>query len=89
MVVGDVKSNRMLLSMLLRKKNIVVEDVDDGKSAVDRVASHPEGHFNVVFIDNLMPILGGLETIPILRDSRHRVNCLIIGLTGKLRVGTG
>jgi CheY-like chemotaxis protein len=89
LVVDDVKSNRMLLSMLLRKKNIVVEDVDDGKSAVDRVASHPEGHFNVVFIDNLMPILGGLETIPILRDSRHRVNCLIIGLTGKLRVGTG
>ena len=84
LIVDDVKSNRMLLSMLLRKRGIVADQADDGKTAIEIVSSHPADHYHVIFMDNLMPIIGGHETITILRGAPHRIACLVIGLTGNL-----
>jgi len=86
LVVDDVKSNRMLLSMLLRKMNIAVDLADDGKTAIEMIEGQSNGTYNLIFIDNLMPIISGLDAVKILRSAPHCLDCLIIGLTGSFFV---
>jgi len=79
LVVDDVNSNRKLLSMLLTKKGIVCESAGDGSEAVEIIKSNAN-KFNMVFMDNMMPTMNGVEATKILR--KLEFPGLIIGLTG-------
>ena len=51
--------------MFLEHKGYVVETVTNGKDAIDKVK---EKHFDIVFLDENMPGLNGLETLSQIKD---------------------
>ena len=53
---ADTESNRKMLAMVLSKKNIKSAFAEDGLKGVEAVRAHP-GHFDIVFMDNTMPVL--------------------------------
>ena len=60
LIVDDSEYNRVLLSSLLRKKNLQVDLSGDGEDAVKKfVAGKPEA----VFLDYIMPGKNGVETL--------------------------
>lgn len=85
LVVDDVHTNRLMLGRLLKKKNLIVELAEDGDIAVSMIQSKPAGHFQIVFMDNQMPKLCGIDAIRALRA--NQCNSFIIGLTGELSSG--
>jgi signal transduction histidine kinase/CheY-like chemotaxis protein len=82
LVVDDVKSNRMLLGMLLTKRGILNDQVDDGDTCIKAVKAQSPGYYDFIFIDNYMPIMGGLETVRALRTDPSS-DFFIVGLTGE------
>ena len=63
-VAEDDRITRELLSGMLRKHGFVVEAVNDGQVAVERVA---KGGVDLVLLDILMPRLSGLEACRLLK----------------------
>eukprot|EP01031_Cornospumella_fuschlensis_P026290 gene26290-31757_t len=80
LVVDDVLSNRKLLAMLLVKKGIDVHFAESGKHCVDTVESLGLDFFDIIFMDNTMPIMTGIEATRELRRKGFRH--LILGVTG-------
>ena len=64
----------------LRRRSIQSEQCDDGQKAVDRVMEAGVEHFQVIFLDNVMPVMSGLEAASRLRGMGYKN--LIIGITG-------
>src|SRR6185436_10554993 len=63
-VADDDRITRELLVGILRSHGFVVEPVEDGQAAVDRVA---KGGVDLVLLDILMPRLTGLEACRLLK----------------------
>lgn len=64
-----------LLSILLRKRNIAVTWVEDGKAAYDKV--YGDG-YDVIVLDWMMPKLSGIELCQRLRDEEYQGNILLL-----------
>jgi two-component system, sensor histidine kinase and response regulator len=58
LVVEDNAINREFAAELLRREGVVVEEVENGADAVDRVA---QGGLDAVLMDVQMPVMDGLE----------------------------
>jgi len=70
-----------MLHLLLKHRGFKSIDLcADGKEAVDCVSAKDYDHYDIIFLDNLMPVMNGPETVSILR--KNGFNKLIIGLTG-------
>jgi len=68
LVVDDVASNRLVLSSMLRKK-FHLQHVDaacDGQEAIDKAAT---GHYDVIFMDIMMPRVDGVEATHSIRTN--------------------
>jgi CheY-like chemotaxis protein len=65
--------------MLLQKKGLITEAREDGQRAVDLILEDLH-KFQVVLMDNLMPVMNGQDAARSLRD--HGYPYLIIGITG-------
>ncbi|MCB9577516.1 MAG: diguanylate cyclase [Polyangiaceae bacterium] len=63
-VADDDRITRELLSSMLRANGFVVEAVEDGQAAVERVG---RGDVDLVLLDILMPRLSGLEACRLLK----------------------
>ncbi len=63
-VADDDSAARELLAGLLRAAGHLVEAVEDGQAAVDRVA---QGGVDLVLLDTIMPRLSGLEACRVLK----------------------
>jgi signal transduction histidine kinase/CheY-like chemotaxis protein/streptogramin lyase len=75
LVADDVEENREILSDMLRGIGCAVEMVADGREAVDRMeVFRPD----IVFLDIRMPVLGGMETLELLRANKEwREICIV------------
>lgn len=60
LIVDDSEYNRVLLSSLLRKKNLQVELSDNGEDAVKKFS---ESKPDAVFLDYIMPKKSGVEAL--------------------------
>jgi len=60
LIVDDSEYNRVLLSSLLRKKNLQVELSDNGEDGVKKFA---EAKPDIVFLDYIMPKKSGVEAL--------------------------
>jgi len=71
LLVDDVSSNRKMLHMVLKKRcgeGARFEMAVDGLDAVEKFNSNP-GLYGIIFLDNMMPNMNGVETIRHLRQN--------------------
>eukprot|EP01036_Dinobryon_divergens_P029224 gene29224-biopygen23711 len=82
LVVDDSQSSLKMMIMLLKKLGVVKTDTaENGRIAVDMTmgASNP---YQLVFMDNLMPEMNGVDAARFLRQQGSTV--LIVGVTGNV-----
>ena len=81
LVVDDVMSNRKMLAMLLKKRGVEAMQVNNGQEALEMVSENPNA-YKLILMDNLMPVMNGLDATRQLRKSGF---ChLIVGVTGNV-----
>ena len=81
LVADDAELNRDLIMELLKKRGHVAEGVADGRQALAALEKHT---FDVVLLDEEMPIMTGLQTTAAIRrreatSGKHQI---IIGISG-------
>lgn len=76
----DVSANRKMLDMILKRKGLVCEHAADGSEAVDLVAKKGLDYFDLIFMDNFMPVICGPKASTLLREMGY--SKLIVGVTG-------
>ncbi len=81
LAVDDDKINLMLLRSLLAKSEIVIEviEVMNGQEAIRQLKGRDD--IDVMLLDIIMPIMGGLETIQVVRADANIKQVPIIVLT--------
>jgi adenylate cyclase len=65
LVVDDHATNRLKLSMAVRKLGLEVETAEDGRDALKRLQSEP---FDLVLLDLLMPEMDGFEVLSTMKS---------------------
>ncbi|KAJ7578032.1 hypothetical protein C8J56DRAFT_970206 [Mycena floridula] len=80
LVVDDDAVTRSLSSKLLRKLGCVVETAKDGKECVDMVMGSEPFTYDLICLDNFMPVMTGEEAVKELRSNRRQD--FIVGCTG-------
>ena len=58
-VMSDISSNRKMLKMLLSGTGAVIDLAENGQEAVTKVLDTISGGYDIVFMDNLMPVMVG------------------------------
>ena len=81
LIVDDSELNCKMIIMLLHKFGIKSQYVENGKLAINKVLRKIDG-FDVIMMDNLMPVMNGTEAAQIIR--REGYKGLIIGITGNV-----
>lgn len=61
LLVEDNELNMEIAKTLIEERGVSVEEAYDGKEAVDRVLKHPEGYYDLVFMDIQMPVMDGYD----------------------------
>ena len=67
MVVEDNELNAEIIEMLLTDQGAEVKVVYDGKQAVDLFKESPEGTFDAILMDIMMPVMDGLTATKTIR----------------------
>lgn len=81
LIVDDVLSNRKLLALLLNKRGIhSITFAADGVAGVETVKDKGIDAFDLIFMDNTMPHMSGIEASRVIRKLGY--DNLIIGVTG-------
>jgi CheY-like chemotaxis protein len=65
LIVDDVPANRLVAAGILKKRGHNVMAVANGREALARLEQED---FDVVLMDLLMPVMGGVEATRIIRD---------------------
>ncbi|MDH5230541.1 MAG: ATP-binding protein [Gammaproteobacteria bacterium] len=78
LVAEDIEDNQRLLKIYFGRfgNQLIVEFVDNGQQAVDRVS---EQNFDLIFMDMQMPVMGGLDATRMIRQKN--INTPVIALT--------
>lgn len=85
LLVEDNIYNVEVAGEFLEIVHIEVESAANGKEALERIASVPEGYYDMIFMDIQMPVMNGYETAKAIRDL-HREDTKkipIIAMTAK------
>ncbi|MDR3136248.1 MAG: response regulator [Coriobacteriales bacterium] len=72
----DIEMNRVIIEELLLETNACVEHANDGSEAVEMFRHSPEGYYDLILLDLLMPRKSGFEAACEIRemgraDARH------------------
>lgn len=68
LLVDDNDLNRDVASEILLMMGLITETATDGKEAVDMFSSHPDGYYDLIFMDLQMPVLNGLDATRAIRS---------------------
>ncbi|MGB2988211.1 MAG: response regulator [Phycisphaerae bacterium] len=73
LLAEDNPTNQVLVTGILKKSGVEVAAVENGKLAVDAaLAARDEGKpFDVILMDIQMPVMGGYEAVPLLRQEGY------------------
>ena len=80
LIVDDVAENRDMLSRRLERHGYLIEQAEDGLSALDMIASMP---IDLVLLDVMMPGMSGLEVLKEIRKSYSRLALPVIMVTAQ------
>lgn len=75
LLVDDSFVNRQYIRTVLEEKNINVIEAGDGAEALDILESSTP---DLIILDLLMPIMGGVETLQKIRDRGHQYPILVL-----------
>lgn len=75
LLAEDNKDNQNLMSVLLKRMGLEVSIVENGKEAVEAIASK---RFDVVFMDMRMPVMGGVEAVQLIRQQECHVPIIAV-----------
>ncbi|MDR0876227.1 MAG: response regulator [Clostridiales Family XIII bacterium] len=83
LVVDDVDINRMIVASLLEDTGVEIIEAEDGKEALEVFISSEPGSIAAIFMDLMMPVMGGLESVEAIRalDRPDAKTVPIIALT--------
>jgi signal transduction histidine kinase len=76
LVVDDNKTNLSIASALLRLYGIMADTVESGKQAIKQIQ---QAQYDIVFMDQMMPEMDGIETTIAIRELG--INVTIVALT--------
>lgn len=71
LLVEDNEINRWIACALLKSKGLEIEQVSNGREAVDKFIQSSEGYFDLIFMDIQMPVLNGYKATKEIRTSQH------------------
>jgi CheY-like chemotaxis protein len=77
LVVDDDTLTRRLMTRMLQRLGADVSNAENGQSALDAIATND---FDVVFLDNQMPLMSGVEAVRVLRARGSQL--FVVGCTG-------
>lgn len=86
LVVDDTSLNLLVISQLLKKTGVQVDTCLSGRECLFMIQKE---HYDVIFLDHMMPDMDGIETIRVMRDV-HNHKCQdtpVIALTANAIVG--
>lgn len=83
LIVDDNELNLEIATEILSMSGIQIETAENGKLAVDKVNEHPDGYYDLVFMDIRMPVMNGYEAASAIRalDRSYTRHLPIIGLS--------
>lgn len=68
LLAEDNELNREVATALLESRGAVVSQAEDGEKAVTVFRENPEGSFDVILMDVMMPVMNGLEATKAIRQ---------------------
>lgn len=78
LVIEDEKIFQKLLTEALELEGFIVLSADNGKVGLEMALKH---HPDAILLDIVMPVMGGLEMLEILRKDQWGKKALVIALT--------
>lgn len=83
LLVEDNELNRQIARTLLEEEEFVVEEAENGKTAVERVRDSKEGEISLILMDIQMPVMNGYDATKEIRAIRNRklANIPILAMT--------
>jgi signal transduction histidine kinase/CheY-like chemotaxis protein len=67
LLAEDIETNRVIIEELLAETNALIEHANDGREAVIMFERSPEGYYDIVLLDLLMPHMDGFEAAVAIR----------------------
>ncbi|MCR4926361.1 MAG: response regulator [Lachnospiraceae bacterium] len=85
LVVDDVEMNIQVVKGMLKRNHADIDTACSGKECLEKIA---QKHYDIIFLDHMMPEMDGLETFEQMKKSRHENNDTpVIVLTANAVVG--
>ena len=86
LVVDDTKMNRKVFTKLLAPTKMQIDQAESGFECIDKMKAK---HYDIVFLDHMMPEMDGKETLQHLKALKDypSENAVIIALTANALVG--
>ena len=67
LLAEDMQVNAEIMMMVLKMREMEVDLAENGRIAVEKFSSHPEGYYDAVLMDMRMPEMDGLEATQTIR----------------------
>lgn len=77
-VEDDALQREMLHTLLNRKLNIFSLTAENGRKALDILDTHNAKHIQLVILDIKMPVMGGLETLKIIKEKHPAIAVIML-----------
>ena len=83
LLVEDNELNRDIARELLKTVGFIMEEAENGEQAIQMVEDAPAGHFKVILMDVMMPLMNGYEATSKIRrlEDKVKANVPIIAMT--------
>ena len=78
LVVDDTEMNVDLLVRILRSMGFETDTAPDGEKALEHIRKE---HFDLIFMDHMMPVMDGMEAMKIIREEKLCEDIPVIMLT--------
>ncbi|MDW8002869.1 MAG: response regulator [Deltaproteobacteria bacterium] len=78
MIVDDSQTIRRLISLVLKRRNYITIEAEDGMDAIEKLSTNP---VDLIIVDLNMPNMDGLEFVKTLRNNYYYMDVPIIMLT--------
>lgn len=84
LVVDDNKMNLMVMSKLLGRTKVIVDQADGGYACIDRLKN---ARYDLVLLDHMMPAPDGIATLKIIKEQKLAEGTPIVALTANVMAG--